>query len=161
MMQVVAPQLGRPQFNVARGRWYDMIDATWKLSDRPVDLAVNALHAFRFAKPWDFETDQQTSSDKATSERDQGEGTVTIEGNTDAVPDGMCVVTGTRPGVDGTYRIEAVTHSYNRSAGFITTLELKQPHGAAGVDDRAETTDAADPPGGNLFAPLLSMFDFD
>lgn len=133
----IAPQLGRPQFSTARGRWYDMIAADWKLLDKGVDLAVDALHAFRFPKPWDFETDQQTNNDKATSERDQGEGTVTIEGNTAAIPDGLCIVEGARPGVDGSYRIEAVTHSYTRSGGFITTLELKQPTSGAGLDARA------------------------
>jgi len=154
----IAPQLGRPQFNIARGRWYDMLKPGWELLDKAVDLDVSALHAFRFAKPWDFETDQQTGSDKATSERDQGEGSVTIEGNTNAVPDGMCIVSGTRPGVDGTYRIEAVTHSYNRSAGFITTLELKQPQGGAGQDDREQD---AEPAGGESWTGYLPpMFDF-
>jgi len=127
----IAPQLGRPQFSVARGRWYDMREAEWKLADRAINLNVDALHAFRFSKPWDFETDQQTDSDKATSERDQGEGTITIEGNNEAVPDALCLVEGARDGVDGAYRIEAVTHSLNRSGGWITTLELKQPLGAA------------------------------
>ena len=132
----IAPQLGRPQFNITRGRWYDMIGAAWNLADRAIDLDASALHAFRFAKPWDFETDQQTDSDKATSERDAGEGTVSIEGNTGAIPDGLCIVAGTRPGIDGAYRIETVTHSYTRAGGFVTTLELKQPQDGAGSDDR-------------------------
>jgi hypothetical protein len=134
----IAPQLGRPQFNITRGRWYDMIAADWRYLDKPVGLDVRALHAARFAKPWLLETDQQTDSDKATSERDAGEGTVTIEGNTRAIPDGLCLVTGTRPGVDGAYRIETVTHSYTRAGGFVTALELKQPQQGAGADARED-----------------------
>jgi phage protein D len=132
----IAPQLGRPQFSTVRARWYDMIAARWDLAERATGLDVRALHAFRFAKPDAVETTQQTDSDAATAARDAGEGTVTIEGNTAAIPDGLCIITGTRPGVDGAYRIEAVTHTLTRAGGFVTTLELKQPQQGAGSDER-------------------------
>ncbi len=54
-----------------------------------------------------------------------GEGSVTIEGDTTAIPDGLCIVTGARAGIDGPWRIETVTHSYLRGGGFVTTLDLK------------------------------------
>ena len=59
---------------------------------------------------------------------------VAIEGDTAAIPDGLCIVTGARPGVDGPWRIESVTHSYSRGGGFITQLSLKQP-GSGGAGD--------------------------
>jgi len=132
----IAPQLGRPQFSTVRARWYDMIAARWELAERATGLDVRALHAFRFAKPDTVETTQQTESDAATAARDAGEGTVTIEGDPAAIPDGLCIIAGTRPGVDGAYRIEAVTHTLTRAGGFVTTLELKQPQDGAGSDDR-------------------------
>jgi len=104
----IAPQLGRPQFSTVRARWYDMIAARWDLAERATGLDVRALHAFRFAKPDAVETSQQTDSDAATAARDAGEGTVTIEGDPAAIPT-ACIIAGTRPGVDGAYRIEAVT----------------------------------------------------
>jgi len=132
----IAPQLGRPQFSTVRARWYDMIAARWDLAERATGLDVRALHAFRFAKPDAVETSQQTDSDAATAARDAGEGTVTIEGDPAAIPDGLCIIAGTRPGVDGAYRIEAVTHTLTRAGGYVTTLELKQPQQGAGSDDR-------------------------
>lgn len=132
----IAPILGRTQFKAARSRWYDMKSALWRQGERGVDLDADATHTHRYSKPWASESAQQNNSDAATSERDAGEGTLVIEGNTSAIPDGLCIVSGTRPGVDGEYRIEAVTHSYDRSGGFVTTLELKQPRGGAGIDDR-------------------------
>jgi hypothetical protein len=132
----IAPQLGRPQFSTVRARWYDMIAARWNLAERATGLDVRALHAFRFAKPDAVETSQQTDSDAATAARDAGEGTVTIEGDPAAIPDGLCIIAGTRPGVDGAYRIEAVTHTLTRAGGYVTTLELKQPQQGAGSDDR-------------------------
>ena len=132
----IAPQLGRPQFSAVRARWYDMIAARWETVERATGLDVRALHAFRFAKPDESETTQQTDSDAATAARDVGEGTVVIEGDAAAIPDGLCIIAGTRPGVDGAYRIEAVTHTLTRAGGFVTTLDLKQPQQGAGSDDR-------------------------
>jgi phage protein D len=131
----ISPALGRAQYSKVRARWYDPRSAEWQETEEGTALAVDARYDHRYAKPDDTEAMQQTSSDKATSERDAGEGSVTIEGDTAAIPDGLCIVTGARPGVDGPYRIESVTHSYSRSGGFVTQLSLKQPGsgGASGV----------------------------
>lgn len=141
----IAPQLSRPQFSAVRARWYDMLQASWQMVERETGLDVEALHAARFPRSNQSEGDQQTGSDAATAARDAGEGAVVIEGNTAAIPDGLCIVAGTRAGIDGAYRIEAVTHAYSRSVGFVTALELKQPQQGAGQDARASsTTPAAD-----------------
>jgi phage protein D len=99
-------------------------------------LSVAARHDHRYPKADESEATQQTGSDMATSERDAGEGTVTIEGDTSAIPDGLCIITGARPGVDGAYSIETVTHNYSRGGGFVTTLDLKAPREGAGTDTR-------------------------
>jgi phage protein D len=123
----ISPSLGRTQYSQVRARWYDTQKAEWQEAEEDTALAVEARHDHRYAKPDETEATQQTASDKATSERDAGEGSVTIEGDTSAIPDGLCIVTGARPGVDGPYRIESVTHSYSRGGGFVTQLSLKQP----------------------------------
>lgn len=123
----IAPILGRPRYNKARARWYDKKEHKWKEKEVDVDLDVDARYEHRWAKADEKETEQQAKSDKATSERDAGEGNVTIEGNADAIPDGLCVVQGTRPGIDGSYRIEEVQHNLARGGGWTTRLSLKQP----------------------------------
>jgi phage protein D len=123
----ISPSLGRAQYSKVRARWYDPTKAEWQETEEGTSLAVEARHDHRYAKPDEGEATQQTASDKATSERDAGEGSVTIEGDTSAIPDGLCIVTGARPGIDGSYRIESVTHSYSRGGGFVTQLSLKQP----------------------------------
>jgi hypothetical protein len=132
----ISPQLGRPQFSVVRSRWYDFGAAAWQQVERVTGLDVDAIFASRFSRGDEQEGRQQADSDAATTERDAGEGTVVIEGNTQAIPDGLCIITGTRPGVDGAYRIETVTHTLTRAGGFVTALELKQPHDGAGRDPR-------------------------
>ncbi|SDB57487.1 phage late control D family protein [Bauldia litoralis] len=132
----IAPALGRTRFSKVRTRWYDPTDAVWKETEETTSLDVDARHDHRFSLANEDEAKGQAAADKATSERDSGEGSVTIEGDTSAIPDGLCIVAGARPGVDGAYRIEAVTHRYSRGGGFVTELELRQPHEGAGQDLR-------------------------
>lgn len=131
----ISPALGRPAFDDAGARWYDRKEAVWKDTSASVDTDVAAKHWPRYTNANEDEAKQRTKSDKATSERDAGEGSVTIEGDPAAIPDGLCQVVGARPGVDGTYRIDSVQHAYSRS-GFVTTLSLKQPQDGAGTDSR-------------------------
>ena len=123
----ISPSLGRAQYSQVRARWYDPAKAEWQETGEATSLSVEARHDHRYAKPDKNEATQQTASDRSTSERDAGEGSVTIEGDTAAIPDCLCIVMGARAGIDGPYRIESVTHSYSRGGGFITQLSLKQP----------------------------------
>lgn len=136
----MSPQLGRPQFKAVRSRWYDFAAAAWRQVERTTGLDVDAIFSNRFPRGDEAEGEQQADSDAATVERDAGGGTVVIEGNTDAIPDGLCIVSGTRPGVDGSYRIDEVSHALTRNGGFVTTLTLKQPQDGAGADERTDTT---------------------
>jgi len=127
----MSPALGRTQFNATRARWYDPKKAQWQETEEQTKLTVEARHDHRYAKADEQEAGQQAGSDKATSERDAGEGSVTIEGDTTAIPDGLCIIVGARAGVDGPWRIDAVTHSYSRGGGFVTSLDLKAPQSGA------------------------------
>ncbi len=132
----IAPALGRAQYGKVRARWYDPAEAAWKETEEPTSLGGEARHDHRYSLANEGEAGEQAAANRATSERDAGEGSVTIEGDTAAIPDGLCTVAGARPGIDGAYRIEALTHRYSRGGGFITELELRQPHQGAGADQR-------------------------
>ena len=132
----ISPALGRPAFAKASSRWYDPVKAAWQEEEEETSLDAKATFRHRYTKADKGEAKQQAKSDKATSERDAGEGSVEIEGNTAAIPDGLCIVVGARPGVDGVYRIDGVTHTYSRGGGFVSRLELKQPQSGAGTDGR-------------------------
>jgi phage protein D len=78
----------------------------------------------------------QVYNGKEASDRNKGEGSVVIDGDSGATPEGLCIVVGARPGIDGAYRIDTVDHELSRDSGFTTTLSLKQPQGSAGTDTR-------------------------
>jgi len=132
----ISPILGRPVEQQTRVRWYDRKSAKWK-----EELADTGTAGGKTRKTSIFpDPDQpvaQTRSKSHAAERDRkaGDGSVTIEGNIDAQPEGLCILSNCRPGVDGTYRIESVEHRYSRD-GFITALDLRQPKGTAGKDSR-------------------------
>lgn len=122
----VRPKLGRPQFKETRGRWYDKDEAEWKDTTKSTDVEDGeATISGRFPLPDQDEADQKADGDKATTERDQGEGQLEIELNPNAEPDGVCVLSTGEADIDGSYRIEAVTHKMSRSGGGTTSLTLK------------------------------------
>lgn len=123
----LAPAYGRPSFSKTHARWYDKAKAAWQETEESTKLNVDARLSARYPRASEADATAKTGSDKKTTERDAGGGTVTIEGNTSAIPDGLCIVSGTKAGVDGSYRIEGVTHTLNRSSGWVTRLDLKQP----------------------------------
>lgn len=124
----ISPKLGRPQFNKTKARWYDKAKAAWQEKEKATDAEDgNATYVNRFISSDEPEADQRTDSDKATTERDKGDGSVTIELDPTAQPDGLCIVAVGKPGVDGAYRIETVTHRLSRSSGGVTSLQLKHP----------------------------------
>lgn len=133
----LAPVIGRPRYKKARARWYDPKSATWKVEDIEVsDPNAEAEFTSRFTTADQGEAKDNSNSRKIDSERGKGGGSVTIDGNAEPQPEGLVIVVGARPGIDGTYRIDAVNHDFSRGSGWTTRLDVKQPQGEAGSDNR-------------------------
>lgn len=132
----ITPIAGRRLEKSVRTRWYDPKAAEYKTTDAETGTEGATTTYYDIFDAADESSSQHRASALAAElDRESGKGTVTIEGNIGAQPEGSCVVARCRPGIDGTYRIEGVTHDYSRS-GWITRLELGQPKGEAGKDDR-------------------------
>ncbi|TVR06617.1 MAG: late control D family protein [Salinarimonadaceae bacterium] len=133
----ISPLIGRPQYQSVRTRYYDRETAQWM--EETVEVRGGAADVqLGLQTP---EADQSTARDRAASsakesEREKGSGTVVILGDYAAEPEATCIVSGTRPGVDGEYTIDAVDHSVTKKGGFETTLTIKKPSGEAGKDTR-------------------------
>jgi len=123
----ISPTMGRPRHRRARARWYDQKAAKWQ--DVEVDIqdqGARATMGDRFSRADRTEAQGSANNGAKDSEREKGGGSATIDGNAAAKPGGVFMLSGTRPGIDGAYRIEGVEHSYSR-AGWTTKLDLKQP----------------------------------
>jgi len=135
----MSPVLSRDDFKKFEARWYDQKEAKWKTKTfeaKEVGEGIEATKMNRFAASDEDRADREAKSQGGESDREKGGGSVEIDGEPAATAEATCTVAGTRPGIDGTYRIEKVTHRYTRSSGYTTTLDLKQPKGDAGKDTR-------------------------
>ena len=122
----IEPKIGRMEYGKTKARHYDRKEAKWKEEVEETVHDAVAEHVARYHQADGDKAKAKVNSDRATSERDAGGGSVKIEGNNAAIPDGLLILVGTRGGVDGSYRIETVTHNLN-SSGWTTSLALKQP----------------------------------
>lgn len=136
----IAPVTGRPRYSKAKTRWYDTKTGTWKTEEVEIeDEKAKAEFTSRYPAGDADEAKRLSESRKTDSERAKGEGSITIDGTADAQPEGTVILSGARPGIDGTYRVDAVQHDFSRSSGWVTRLDLKQPHGKAGKDSRKKS----------------------
>lgn len=133
----ITPKVGRGRYKGTAARAYDRKTAKEIVVNSTTDVDLTDADFIRREMFSDEDEAQRAAdADAAAARETAGSGSVTIEGTTEAIPDGLCVLVGARPGVDGTYRIKTVTHSYSRGDGWKTSLELAEPQGTAGTDTR-------------------------
>lgn len=134
----ISPILGRPRFKAARVRHFDTKAGKYVYETEEIeDPEAKADLVDRFDAPDKDQAKARAGAHKKNAERERGGGTIVIDGSTIPQPEGTVTLAGARPGVDGTYRIESVTHDFSEGSGWITRLEVNQPQGEAGKDDRS------------------------
>ncbi|MDX6806298.1 late control D family protein [Terrihabitans sp. PJ23] len=135
----VDPSKGRPRYSKARARWFDRKSASFKTKEIEIETGDDEVDVSDEVRGTAADEEQAggfVEGHKSDSEREGGDGTIEMDLTVDAQAEGTLVLSGARPGVDGTYRIVSVTHKATRSSGATTTLEIKQPQGDAGKDSR-------------------------
>lgn len=131
----VTPFTGRNRYKKTKARYFDKATGQVETVENLVDGEdVSDAEFLRRELAADKDDAERiTKADAAVIKERRGMGTVTIEGAPDAIPDGLCVIVGTRPGIDGSYRIKSVTHTLTRGGGYTTSIELAQPPGGDGA----------------------------
>jgi hypothetical protein len=125
----ITPLIGRQAYKACVARYFDKASGALIEVEEATGLQVDAKFVRRELCDDEAAAREAAKADASVSKERSGGGTVVIEGAPDAIPDGLCVIQGARPGVDGSYRIKGVTHSYSRGGGYTTTLELAHPQG--------------------------------
>ncbi|AWN35702.1 phage late control D family protein [Methylobacterium radiodurans] len=133
----LSPVDDRHSWSEFEARYYDTEDAKYKTKTvKARRRPGSATHRDRFTRADEGAAQSRTKSTGAEAEREQGGGTVTIDGDPSAQAEASCIVSGVRPGIDGTYRIKTARHRLTRREGYTTELTLVQPGGEAGSDTR-------------------------
>lgn len=125
----IAPIIGRAIYGKVQARYFDRAKGTMETVEVSTGLKSEAVFVRREISDDRAAAEREANADASVSKERSGGGSVTIEGAPDAIPDGLCVIVGARPGIDGSYRIKGVTHSLNRGGGYTTSLDLAHPQG--------------------------------
>ncbi|WP_108459212.1 phage late control D family protein [Devosia naphthalenivorans] len=133
----IAPITSRRKFAKTSVRYFDRASASFK--SMVVETGIVGADAVNEVRSAAADEDQARAigeGRKTEGEREGGEGSVELNLAVEAQAEGTFILSGARPGVDGTYRIVSVVKKADRGGGSTTLLELKQPGGGAGADDR-------------------------
>lgn len=137
----IAPLTGRRVFTEARVTWFDREAAAFKHKDVEIDLGRDlpqSRNVMRTLAADEDEAADAAEARKGEAKREGGEGTVELDLAPEAQAESTFVLSGARPGIDGSYRIVGVRHKASRSGGSTTALQLKQPDEGAGKDSRGK-----------------------
>ena len=142
----IDPSRGRARFKEKRVRYFDRETATFKekrlaIEDSEGDLDV--VDTQRWPAADESQAETMAEGQKADAEREAGLGQAVLDLDVAAQAEGTFILSGARPGIDGSYRITGVTQRADRSGGAQTTLDLAQPQGDAGKDDSKPSGQAA------------------
>jgi phage protein D len=150
----IAPIVGRPAFEKSTVRYFDQKEGKLKEVEAEIrSEGVTAGQFHRFTGHNQEKSQKKAESEGKKSERKGAEGSVTILGTPLAQGGGKCIVSGTRPGIDGAYRIVSATHKFAKKSGYTCSLELDQPQDDAGKDSRSTPTGKAGQTGKTGNAP--------
>lgn len=130
----LTPLQDRPRFRAKKGRWYDIQKAKLVIETVQTDEDVDAEDVLRMLEPDGEAARRRADSDSKDAAREKGAGTIIIDGEPSAEPEGTVTLSGVRPGLDGTYTIDSVTDLLDRQTGYTTQISLGNPK--AGADSR-------------------------
>ena len=135
----ITPAEDRPAFTAARVAFFDRATAAVRTIDTDYGTGGGLPDAVNLIRTSAADEDQAMRIGEARrreAEREAGSGSVRLDLEPRAQAEGTLILAGARPGVDGTYRIASVRHAAERSGGATTSLEIRQPQGTAGRDER-------------------------
>jgi len=127
----IRPIVTRPRFNKVKISYFDV--AKGERIEEEIDTGVEGVdttlrHLLNSATK--DQAKQRATALGKESDREKGQGDVTIVGDARAEPEALCNVSGVMPGADGAYRIDALQHKLSKK-GFTTSLTLRQPQASS------------------------------
>jgi phage protein D len=132
----ISPIISRPKFKNVKISYFDIAKGEHTEVDVPTGIDdVDAALRTAITSADESQSKQKGKAIGKNSDREKGSGSVSILGAIYAEPEAMLMLSGVRPGIDGSYRISSVDHEIG-SSGFRTNCTLKQPQDGAGVDSR-------------------------
>lgn len=132
----IAPLMGRPKHKATKSRFFDRPSGQHQTVTLALDQDAEADMATRAPLADQGQADDVNAGRASKSKREGGDGSIEMLLMPEAQAEAPLVLSGARPGVDGSYVIASATHKGSRSGGSGTNVQVKQPEDGAGKDDR-------------------------
>lgn len=128
----IKPFMPYPQYNAGKQDFFKIPDGLWDTIQKGFGGSApfgqsTATATLPQAAPNSQVGDQQNGGIDSNSQAMRGDGFVTINGEPKAMPGAEIVIIGARPGIDGTYSMMGVDHTYIRGGGFTTRVRVGNP----------------------------------
>lgn len=134
----IAPDIGRAAVGSAGVRVYNPSTGEFETVEAASPKGRKGRkHRTRWPAHSASHARRRAHADATEADRNAGGGSVAFLGDVRARPEGVVIIKGARPGIDGAYRMKTVEHSLDRGGGTATRCDLGEPDGSAGVDGRA------------------------
>jgi uncharacterized protein len=128
----IKPYAGRPQYGEAQSRFFKLFDGEWDKAtqaiggETPFGGASAITHAVASVAN-KTEGDSTNSGAEQMSNAKRGKGWVLLNGEPLCMAGSHILITGARPGVDGTYLVVESEHNYTRAGGYTTRANVQYP----------------------------------
>lgn len=131
-------EVGREVFGGVKLSWFDRRKAQFIEKMMGIGGGSGATAVMRGQRADEDDATARGEGRIAEAEDEQGGGSVEIDIEPSARVEGSCTLSGIRAGVDGSYRIEGVTHALRpaQAGGATTSLDIKKPGDSVGEDNR-------------------------
>lgn len=128
----IKPYVGRPQIASAKSKFFQISEGLWSSISSSVGGSTpfgnaKAIGGLPGAAPNSSVGGQSNEGLSADSQARRGTGWCVINGEPTVTAGARMLISGARPGVDGSYRIAEAHHIYTRSAGYTTRCDLSNP----------------------------------
>lgn len=133
----VTPIISRPKYKDVEIAYFDpkkgeSVKVKVKTGVENVDAALRTVITAATKE----QAKEKADAGAKETDREQGGGSCSLIGDARAEPEAKITLSGCRPGIDGTYTINSVSHKISKGGGFTTDVEFKQPKSGAGKDAR-------------------------
>jgi hypothetical protein len=154
----IKPFVSRPEYGSAASRFFDLDEGMWKQTEESIKAAFPFGQSIATAVSMASEVDKNVAGQKVQgnsemSKWEKGVGWCLINGEPRAKCSATLTISGARPGINGTYRMEEVEHNYQRGVGYTTRIVVRAPNPATEGKNNGFGNDPGAPPPPSLSNP--------
>jgi phage protein D len=145
----IKPFVSRPQYEKGQAKFFDLAKGLYDKASTAIGKGSNGPFggASAVANAIGTVVDQTQGKQLTTgtgknAEMDRGIGWVLLNGEPDVKVGATIIISGARPGIDGSYEVTEAEHNYTRGVGYTTRANVAAPRPKGGYETWKQNTGA-------------------